>query len=438
MRLLYRLVMTILAPLAFAVPLCRGLRDRRHWSGLRERFGWGPYAAGAPGIWLHAVSLGEVGAAAVLVRALRTRHPDIPLVLSTATLTGRMRAQALFAGEIDIRYLPYDTPRSVARFLARIRPRLALIMETELWPSLLEECRRRGIPVVFASARLTQRSVSRYRRLGTLISGALAGNTLVAAQTAQDAERFIAIGAERGRTRVIGNLKFDMQLGGAILDEGRELRARYLGPRPVWVAGSTHGGEEELLLDAHAALSAEIGDALLVLVPRHPQRFDGVAGLLARRGMRFERRSLAAAVRPDSQVLLLDSVGELAAMYAAADAAFVGGSLVPVGGHNLLEPAALGIPVITGPYNANGGDVARLLMQAGGAVQVADAAALGAELRRLFADPDLRRRAGARGREFVEAHRGSVGRLLELIDPLIEAPAPPPAPAERRTAAPVR
>ncbi len=433
-RRLYSLLMTVLAPWAFAAVLCRGLRDRRHWTGLRERFGWGPFADAEASIWLHAVSLGEVTAAAALVRALRTRYPQIPLVLSTATQTGRARAQELFAGEVGIRFVPYDTPRSAARFLARIRPRLAIIMETELWPNLLGECRRRGVPVVFASARLTERSVSRYRRLGTLISGVLAANTLVAAQTAQDAERFIAIGAARARTRVIGNVKFDMQLGGAVIDQGRALRARYLGPRPVWVAGSTHGGEEEQLLDAHAALLAELEDALLVLVPRHPQRFDGVSSLLARRGVRFDRRSLADAVRPESQVLLVDTVGELAALYAAADVAFVGGSLVPVGGHNLLEPAALGVPVITGPYNANSREIARLLVETGGAMEVADAAGLSAALRRLFADPALRQRMGARGREFVEAHRGSVERLIELIDPLLAAPAsgePQPAAANR-------
>jgi 3-deoxy-D-manno-octulosonic-acid transferase len=427
-RRLYSFLTVVLAPLAFAAVLCRGLRDRRYWTGLPERFGWGPPTGGPAGgsasIWLHAVSLGEVSAAAALVGALRARHPEIPFVLSTVTLTGRARAQALFAGEADIRFLPYDTPGSVARFLARIRPRLAIIMETELWPNLLHECRRRAVPVVFASARLTQRSVSRYCRFGTLFSGVWGRNTLVAAQTAEDAERFIAIGATRERTRVIGNVKFDMQLGEAIIDQGRALRRRYLGPRPVWVAGSTHGGEEEQLLDAHSALLPELADALLVLAPRHPQRFDSVSSLLARRGIRFDRRSLADAVRPEAQVLLVDTVGELAAFYAAADVAFVGGSLVPVGGHNLLEPAALGVPVITGPYNANSKDIARLLIETGGAMEVADAQALSGALRRLFADPALRQRVGARGREFVDAHRGSVERLIDLIDPLLAAQAP--------------
>ncbi len=424
MRRLYSCLTVVLAPLAFSVVLCRGLRDRRYWTGLLERFGWGPPVGGSASIWLHAVSLGEVTAAAALVRALRARYPGSPFVLSTATQTGRARAQELFADQADIRFLPYDTPGSVARFLARIHPRLAIIMETELWPNLLHECRRRGVPVVFASARLTQRSVSRYRRFGTLFSGVWASNTLVAAQTAEDAERFIAIGAPRAGTHVIGNMKFDLQLGDAIIEQGRALRLRYLGPRPVWVAGSTHAGEEEQLLEAHAALLHEFADALLILVPRHPQRFDSVSSLLTRNGIRFDRRSLAHAVRPDAQVLLADTVGELAALYAAADVAFVGGSLVPVGGHNLLEPAALGVPVITGPYNANSKEIARLLVETGGAVEVEDAPDLSGALCRLFAGPALRERVGARGREFVDAHRGSVERLIDLIDPLLAAPAP--------------
>jgi 3-deoxy-D-manno-octulosonic-acid transferase len=429
MRLLYRASIVLLAPAAFALVLLRGLRDRAYWANPAERFGWGRRLE-TPAIWLHAVSLGEVSAAAALVRALRVRHPGIPFVLSTATPTGRAQAIAQFAAEVDIRFLPYDTPGSVRRFLARIRPRLAIIMETELWPNLLEECRRRGTPVVFASARLAATSVSRYRRFGRLFSDAVAAATLVAAQTAEDAERFVAIGADRARTHVVGNVKFDMQLGEAVIEQGRGLRERYLGARPVWVAGSTHGGEEEQLLRAHAELRKRIANALLVLVPRHPQRFESVAGMLARQGVRFERRSLGNAVRPDSEILLVDTMGELAALYAAADVAFVGGSLVPVGGHNLLEPAALGVPVITGPYTANSREIARQLVQRGGAIEVADAAALADALHKLLADPAGRERAGSCARAFVAAHRGSVARLVDLIDPLLQASAPP-APASK-------
>ena len=218
----------------------------------------GRLPADSPSIWLHAVSLGEVSAAAALVRALRARYPTMPFVLTTATPTGRARAQALFGSDIDMRFLPYDTPGSVRRFLTRIRPRLAIIMETELWPNLLHECRRRGVPVVLANARLTPKSVSRYRRLGALFRDALATNTLVAAQSPEDAERFIALGADRARTHVIGNMKFDVQLGG-IEHRARDASCalRYAGARPVWIAGSTHAGEEEQLLEAHAALSGD-------------------------------------------------------------------------------------------------------------------------------------------------------------------------------------
>jgi 3-deoxy-D-manno-octulosonic-acid transferase len=420
MRSLYSLLLRLAVPPAFAVVLLRGFRDRAYWSSLGQRFGWGPSIDAPSSVWLHAVSLGEVSASAALVAALRARHPEIHMVLTTATPTGRDRAMRLFEGDVDVRFLPYDTPGSVRRFLMRIRPRLAIIMETELWPNLLQECRRRGIPVVFASARLGAKSLSWYRRFQGLLG--LGANTLVAAQTAEDAERFIAIGADRARTHVVGNVKFDMQPGDAVVEQGRKLRLEYLGSRPVWVAGSTHGGEEEQLLGAHAALRAVVPDALLVLVPRHPQRFESVARMMQRRDIRFERRSSARALPPDAEALLVDTMGELAALYAAADVAFVGGSLVPVGGHNLLEPAALGVPVITGPYTANNKEIARQLIQRGGAVEVADAAALAGALRQFFADPVLRRRVGECGREFVEGHRGSAARLVDLIDPLLDAP----------------
>ncbi|MGD0492110.1 MAG: lipid IV(A) 3-deoxy-D-manno-octulosonic acid transferase [Steroidobacteraceae bacterium] len=421
MRAIYSLLMVLLAPAAFAIVLLRGFRDRAYWERPAERFGWGRRVP-APALWLHAVSLGEVAAAAELVRVLRARHPKTPFVLTTATPTGRARARSLFGDDIDIRFLPYDTPGSVRRFLDRIRPRVAIILETELWPNLIGCCRRRGIPVVFASARLAAKSVSRYRRLGSLFRDAVAASALIAAQSPEDAERFIAVGAERARTRVVGNVKFDMRLGDAVLEKGRQLRRSYLGSRPVWIAGSTHGGEEEQVLAAHSKLRLACPDLLLLLVPRHPQRFESVAALLTRLGIVFDRRSGAPSVRPDAQVLLVDSVGELAALYAASDAAFVGGSLVPVGGHNLLEPAVLGVPVITGPYTANSKDIARRLIDGGGAVEVADSQALADAVRRLLQDPEARARAVRSARDFVDAHRGTVERLADLIDPLIRAP----------------
>jgi 3-deoxy-D-manno-octulosonic-acid transferase len=448
MRRLYSASIYCAVPFAFAAVLWRGLRDRSYWQGLGERCGLGERfgradgAGGTACIWLHAVSLGEMSAAAPLVRALRTRHPRIPLLLTTATPTGRARAEALIgeaaaagdsaresAGDntgggmgggvrrsMGVRFLPYDTPGAVARFLDRIGPRLAIIMETELWPNLYAACERRGVPVVIASARLSEKSVSRYRRFGAGLREIFSATSLIAAQTREDADRFIAIGAESARTHVVGNLKFDLELGAGVAARGRQLRAALGTARPIWIAGSTHAGEEESVLAAHQELP---DSALLMLVPRHPARFDAVADWLSTCGVNFVRRSTGIAPDAACRVLLVDTVGELAALYAAADAAFVGGSLVPVGGHNLLEPAALGLPVLTGPYNFNGKDIARILLEQGAALEVKDARELAAVLRRLLADPEERGRIGGIGRRIVESNRGSTQRLLELIEPLL-------------------
>ena len=288
---LYSLVIYCAVPFAFAAVLWRGLRDRGHWRALGERFGWGRRLNSAPSIWLHAVSLGEMSAAAPLVRALRLRYPQYPLVLTTATLTGRARAAALFGDGAEVRFLPYDTPGAVARFLDRIGPRLAIIVETELWPNLFAECERRGVPLVLASARLSAKSVARYGRLGNLFRELFSAVSLVAAQTIEDAERFIAIGAQTDRSRVVGNIKFDLSVSAEAIDKGRVLRASFGGARPTWIAGSTHAGEEEQVLAAHAILREGLPDALLLLVPRHPDRFEAVADLLSRRQLRFTRRS---------------------------------------------------------------------------------------------------------------------------------------------------
>ena len=421
MRRLYSVAISCAAPFAFAVVLWRGLRDRSYWQGLAERFGYGPPVS-APTVWLHAVSLGEMSAAAPLIRGIRARYPQLPLLLTTATPAGRGRARALFGDMVDIRFLPYDTAGSVRRFLARIEPRLAIIMETELWPNLFRQCARRGVPVVLASARLSAKSVSRYRRLGKLFSGVFTANVLVAAQSAEDAERFQSIGSAQSRTHVSGNVKFDLQLDPGILDQGRRLRSDYGGARPVWIAGSTHAGEEEQVLEAHARLLADRPNALLLLVPRHKDRFVAVAELLARRGVRFARRSSSAVPAADgSEVLLVDTVGELARLYASADVAFVGGSLVPIGGHNLLEPAALGLPVLTGPFQFNSREIATLLLRRGAALEVSDARELAAAVRRLFDDPGERQRIGAIGRDIVASNRGSVARLLALMEPWLAA-----------------
>jgi 3-deoxy-D-manno-octulosonic-acid transferase len=376
---------------------------------------------------LHAVSLGEMSAGAPVARALRLRFPDMALVVTTATPAGRARAAALFEGEADIRFLPYDTPGAVRRFLARTRPRAAIIMETELWPNLLRECQRSAIPVLLANARLSLRSVSRYRRFGGLFAGVFRKNLVVAAQSAEDAERFKSIGAAAEQTLVVGNVKFDVGVAAGVVQAGRALRVAFAGARPVWIAGSTHAGEEEQLLDAHSSLLTSTPNAVLLLVPRHKDRFAAVAELLARRGVRFARRSRMASgeeapqLPDDTPVLLVDTVGELATLYAAADVAFVGGSLVAVGGHNLLEPAALGLPVLTGPSHFNGKEIAQLLLARGAALEVHGAQDLAATLQRLLAAPLLREQIGLIGKEIIAANRGSVARLVALIEPWLPA-----------------
>jgi 3-deoxy-D-manno-octulosonic-acid transferase len=429
MRTLYTVLIRCAVPFAFGVVLWRGWRDRDYWQCLGQRFGWGLTLSGSPCIWLHAVSLGEMSAAAPLVHALRARYPHNPMVLTTATPTGRARAQSLFGDAVDVRFLPYDTPGAVARFLDRIRPRLGVIMETELWPNLFKECERRDVPLVLASARVTAKSAARYQRFGNLFRSVFSANSLLAAQTREDAERFIAIGARSDKTHVVGNVKFDMELSPAVVEQGRALRAALVGARPVWIAGSTHAGEEELVLAAHAELLSRCPSALLLLVPRHPDRFEAVAELLRRRAVKFVRRSGrlpgSGRVPGDASVMLGDTVGELVALYAAADVAFVGGSLVPIGGHNLLEPAALGLPVLTGPYNSNGKETAEIMIQQGAALLVTDARELACASAGLLADPAERQRRGAIGRHIVESNRGSVARLLALIEPVLSARSPP-------------
>lgn len=408
-------------PLLVAVTLWRGCRDRLLWRTLPERFGCLP-ACPPDGLWVHAVSVGEVQAAAVLVRRLHADFPDRPLLVTCGTVTGRARAEALFDGVAMVRFLPWDLPPFVGRFLRRVQPRVGIILETELWPNLYRAAARQGVPLVVVSARLSAKSVRRYRRLPTLVRGLLRG-VHVCAQSAEDAERFIAVGADPARVSVCGNIKFDFEPPADTAARGARLRGDLGAGRPLWVAGSTHEGEEEQLLDAHAVLRAQLPRALLVLAPRHPPRFAAVAALLARRGIAHATRTSGAPVDGEVAVLLLDTLGELLAFYAAADVAFVGGSLVPVGGHNLLEPAALGRPVLCGPFMANSAGVAPALAASGALTVVAGAEELAAALQSLLQDATARERGGAASREVVAVNRGALGRITGAIRPLAERPA---------------
>ncbi|HKW82861.1 MAG TPA: lipid IV(A) 3-deoxy-D-manno-octulosonic acid transferase [Burkholderiaceae bacterium] len=418
MRFLYIVIAYLLAPVVVGALALRGFRDRTHFEGFSQRFGLGPRVR-ERSIWVHAVSVGEVQAAAPLVNALLERFPSVPLVVTTVTPTGRARARALFKDRVDVRYVPIDLPGSVRRFFSRVQPRLAVILETEIWPNLYNRCGKLGVPLVMASARISPRSVNRYRRLVGLFRDALSHGIFIAAQSAEDAERFRSIGASPERTHVIGNIKFDFGYPPDIAERGHELR-RLLGVhRPVWVAGSTHAKEEDVLLDAHALVRQRYTNALLVIVPRHPPRFGDVAAAMKERGIPFVTRTSGAVPGPETQVYMLDTLGELPPFYAAGDVAFVGGSLVPIGGHNLLEPAALAEPIVAGPYNFNSADIAKLLIERGAVKIVHDAPELAKVVGDLLNDPAARAQMGSAGRKAVDENRGAVGRLMSFIQPLL-------------------
>lgn len=418
-RLAYQLAVHAAVPLLCALFLWRGLRDRSYWTHFSERFGFGPQLAPS-GIWVHAVSVGEVQACAALVHRLQQRYPGTPLLVTAFTPTGAARARALFKDIAQVRYLPFDLPGCLRRFFDRVRPRLLVILETELWPNLYRECGKRGVPLLLASARLSQRSTGRYLRLKTLFKPLFAGVT-VGAQSEGDAARFRALGADPRHVHVTGNVKFDLALPPDITERGRQLRQHYAAGRLLWVAGSTHGGEEGAVLQAHREVLRAHPHALLVIAPRHPPRFAEVGELIRREGFRVALRSAPSASNgAETEVLLLDTLGELLVFYAAADLAFVGGSLVPIGGHNLLEPAALGVPILTGPSQSNGEEIARLLLERGAAEVVRNAAELGARASSLLAEPDIRRRMGEAGRACIEASRGALAGVLTLIEPLLQ------------------
>lgn len=402
-----------------AFVLFRGFRNRQYWDRFGERFGFSATHIRSPSIWVHAVSVGEVQAASALIKELMLRYPTTPLVVTTVTPTGAGRVSAIFGDKVTHLYAPYDLPGSVRRFFDRVRPKLAIIIETELWPNLYHECGKRSVPLVLASARVSPLSVEKYRRFVGLFREALSHGIVIAAQSKSDAERFRSLGANPARTHVTGNIKFDFRPDTDLVPLGQALRAEHAPRRPVWVAGSTHEGEEEQVLAALQVVRVKHPDALLMLVPRHPERFNSVAAKLDETGLAYVTRSSGHRCTSETNVFLVDTLGELTLMYAAADIAFVGGSLVPIGGHNLLEPAALGKPILTGPHTFNAEDIAPMFIDQKAAVRVADATDLAYWLIAWFDDPDAARQYGDRGKELVRSNRGALKRLLGLIDPLI-------------------
>lgn len=414
MSFLYQLLIRIAAPLVFIATCLRGLRDRSYRERLPERFGFTRLRFAMRPIWLHAVSVGEVQAATPLIRRLLVNPEQRPVLITTTTPTGAARVRSLFGEQLSHAFLPYDTPGAVRRFLQRVQPQCAIIMETELWPNLLTQCVAQRIPVVLGSARISSRTAARYQQLRALFARSMPA-VWVGAQTQADAERLLHLGALPGHVQVTGNIKFDIEIADNVRAAGAALRAQW-GERPVWIAGSTHEGEEQQVLSAHRLVCERRPDALLVLAPRHPQRFAQVAALLKDEHMASVSRSSRQPVLPQHSVLLLDTLGELTTFYAGSDVVFVGGSLVPVGGHNLLEPAALSVPAISGPHTFNAPDIAGKLAERDALRHVYSSAELAEVLLELLDHPEERVRQAAQALAVVQESRGALSRLLLLIE----------------------
>ena len=410
-RALYTLLVMLLLPFAWLRLHWRASKEPGYGQHIGERYGRYGLKPSRSVIWLHAVSVGETRAAAPLIAALEARCPDHQILLTHMTATGRATGEALFGQRVLSCYLPYDAPFAVERFLDHFRPSLGLIMETEIWPNLIAACHARRMPLWLVNARLSPKSAARYARLPKFTRQCLTQLAGICAQTADDAQRLRTLGAPA--VHICGNVKFDITPPAPMLALGATLRERFGMGRPVFLAASTREGEEEIVLDAISQM--KVVGLLTVIVPRHPQRFDAVAALIGKRGLSFSRRSADQAIAGTVDVVLGDSMGEMFAYYAACDVAFVGGSLMPLGGQNLIEACAVGIPVLVGRHTFNFADAAEQAVACGAASRVDDAEVLAREAARLLMDRNARLAMGAAGRDFAAAHRGAVERILAMV-----------------------
>ena len=426
MLYLYSIILYLMTPFVLLRLIQRGFSNRGYWLRWNERFGRvDPPIDTRPLVWIHAVSVGETQAALPLVQRLLADYPQYQLLLTTVTPTGSAVVRNKYGKQLLHCYFPYDLPHVVHRFLERIKPVALIVLETEIWPNLYHQCQARGINIIMANARLSQKSFDGYRKLAGLTRRVLGRVDMIAAQSEEDAQRLVALGADPGRITVTGNLKFDVNITDDVIDRGGVIK-RSLGPsRPVWIAASTHEGEEQIILTAHRKVIEVYPDCLLVLAPRHPERSASVLELCI--GQDYSARcksNIKGQVYSEDtgqiQVLILDTIGELPDYYAAADVAFVGGSLLPVyGGHNVLEPAALGVPVVTGEFTTNFNEINRLLLENQAEFRVTDSEQLAGRILQLLTDQGLRRQMGDSAAALVKHNRGSAERIMDMVSKVL-------------------
>ncbi len=424
MRHLYSFILYLLTPFVLLKLLYRSKKAPAYRQRWRERFAlYSP--PDEPGvIWFHAVSVGEAEAAFPLIQAIQNRYPEQPILVTTTTPTGSARVKAVFEESVRHVYFPYDLPDVVCRFLKHFKPRIAVMMETEIWPNLFHQCHQQKIPLLIINARLSDRSTQGYRKLAQFTQETLSHVSHIATRSENDASRFISLGASPDNVSIAGNIKFDLKLPASLLEQAEFTRQSLFLHRPVWIAASTHEGEDEQVLSAFIKLRRNLPQALLVLVPRHPERFDKVASLCKQQKLNIIKRTDGIPCDEKTNVFLLNTMGELKLFSAASDVAFVGGSLVPTGGHNVLEPAAAGVPVLFGPHMFNFQEIADLLLKAGAAIQVGDDESLSTEAEKLLQHAEIRSEMGEKGQLFVEENRGALKRLENLLGDYLEATEP--------------
>jgi len=421
-RFLYTLLWYLLLPGVALRLLWRSRKAplyRKRWS---ERFGFFPRpdAKWQQGIWVHAVSVGEFIAAIPLIKKMMADSPDLPITITTMTPTGSERVKATFGDKVFHIYLPYDIPGAIHRFLNKIVPKIAVVMETELWPNLFYQCKKRHIPIIIANARLSAQSARGYARFAKMTRQVLQDLTHVAAQAEDDSARFVELGLSPDKLSITGSIKFDITPDPSLKDKALLLRQQWGKERLVLIAASTHEGEDEPVLTAYTTLKKTLPELVLVLVPRHPERFNTVAERCKATGFQVARRSEMPAALENIDIYVGDTMGEMMMLYATADVAFVAGSLRDIGGHNVLEPAALDVPIVVGPYMFNFAQITNLLKEAGGLIQINNAAELTDALLLLLQDSDYRHSVAINATRVVEQNRGALEKLWGLIKGFIK------------------
>jgi 3-deoxy-D-manno-octulosonic-acid transferase len=420
MRTAYSAIFYLIIPFILLRLLWRSIKAPDYRLRWRERFACYDKQFPQNVVWFHAVSVGEAEALFPLIHRFQQNSSQTKLLITTTTPTGSARVRAVFGQTVEHVYLPYDTPDIVTRFMRCFKPKLAVIMETEIWPNLFTYCGKNSIPLYVINARLSERSARGYQKLPALIRPVLANVSQIAAQTQEDTERFIAIGAKPEQVNTVGNIKFDVEISETIVAEGNQLKTRLFNDRYVWLVASTHSGEEQIFLDVYKDLKSTIPELLLLIVPRHPERFSEVGSLCKQNNLTVVARTSKISCGLDTDVYLADTMGELKILYAAADVAFVGGSMVPVGGHNLLEGAAVGVPLLFGSYMANFKDIADKILAHKAAIQCNDSSAIVKAILLIHSDTDYRKSLVSNGKSFVQQNRGTIDKLYDMLSGRLE------------------